>query len=211
VQLRGLYETRVALLMNLRSASMPPDPVALHSLSLLYKFVRTFGKFFRRVQQVEVARFVDLPLCDDLVLYYWEKVVQANSSAELIEGMLVRTKGIGDSLMLIMVRLGNRCVPRSHSRGRDGSVQGKSRPMVPGSENKDRTYFERVPELFTSLFCSHNASQPFPRISWRLPLHSLLLVSCRLFGTTLKVGWRTRRSGSTPRTRTMNSGSSNYG
>ena len=104
MQLRGLYETRVALLMNLRSASMPPDPIALHSLSLLYKFVRTFGKFFRRVQQVEVARFVELPLCDDLVLYCWEKVVQANSSAELIEGMLVGTKGIGDLLMSICVQ-----------------------------------------------------------------------------------------------------------
>jgi len=142
--------------MNLRSASMPPDPIALHSLSLLYKFVRTFGKFFRRMQQVEVARFVDLPLCDDLVLYYWEKVVQANSSAELIEGMLVGTKGIGDCLILIMVRLGNCCVPRSHSRGRDGSVQGKSRSMVSSAENKDRTYFERVPEPFTSLLCSHS-------------------------------------------------------
>jgi hypothetical protein len=75
--------------MNLRSAATPPDPITLHSLNLLYKFVRTFGKFFRRVQQIDVVRFVDLPLCDDLILYYWEKVVQANSSAELIEGMSV--------------------------------------------------------------------------------------------------------------------------
>jgi len=92
VQLRGLYETRISLLMSLRSAAAPLDPIALHSLNLLYKFVRTFGKFFRRVQQVDVARFVELPLCDDLVLYCWEKVVQANASAELIEGMLVGTK-----------------------------------------------------------------------------------------------------------------------
>jgi len=88
VQLRGLYETRVGILMNLRSDAVPSDPITLHSLKLLYKFVRTFGKFFRRVQQVDPARFVELPVCDDLVLYYWEKVVQANSSAELIEGML---------------------------------------------------------------------------------------------------------------------------
>lgn len=92
MQLRGLYETRIALLMNLRSAAVPPDPIALHSLKLLYKFVRTLGKFFRRLQQIDVARFVELPLCDDLVLHYWEKVVQANSSAELIEGMLAAPK-----------------------------------------------------------------------------------------------------------------------
>ncbi len=73
--------------MNLRSAATQPDPIALHSLNLLYKYVRTFGKFFRRVQRLDVTRFVELPLCDDLILYYWEKVVQANSSAELIEGM----------------------------------------------------------------------------------------------------------------------------
>jgi len=92
-QLRGLYETRIALLMDLRSASAAPDPIALRSLNLIYKSVSTFFKFFRRLQQIDVVRFVELPLCDDLVLYYWEKVVQANASAELIEGMLMGTKG----------------------------------------------------------------------------------------------------------------------
>jgi hypothetical protein len=87
VQLRGLYETRISILMDLRSAATQPDPIALHSLNLLYKYVRTFGKFFRRVQHLDVTRFVELPLCDDLILYYWEKVVQANSSAELIEDL----------------------------------------------------------------------------------------------------------------------------
>jgi hypothetical protein len=92
-QLRGLYETRIGLLMDLRSASAPPDPIALRSLNLIYKSVCTFGKFFRRLQQIDVPRFVELPLCDDLVLYYWEKVVQANASVELIEGMLMGTQG----------------------------------------------------------------------------------------------------------------------
>ena len=91
-QLRGLYETRIGLLMDLRTATAPPDPTALRSLNLIFKSVCTFGKFFRRLQQIDVARFVELPLCDDLVLYYWEKVVQANASAELIEGMLMGTQ-----------------------------------------------------------------------------------------------------------------------
>jgi hypothetical protein len=72
--------------MDLRSTAMQPDPIAMR---LLYKFVCTYGKFFRRLQQVDVPRFVRLPLCDDVVLYYWEKVVQANASSELIEGMWV--------------------------------------------------------------------------------------------------------------------------
>lgn len=142
VQLRGLYETRISLLMNLRSVATPSDPIALHSLNLLYKSVCTFGKIFRRLQQVDVARFVDLPLCDDLILYYWEKVVQANSSAELIEGMLMEAeRGQGHS---ILPRLPNCRIPCSHARGRDGSFQGESCSMGPGEESKDRTYFERV-------------------------------------------------------------------
>jgi hypothetical protein len=92
-QLRGLYEARIGLLMDLRSAAMPPDPITMRSLNLLYKLVCTFGKFFRRLQQFDVPRFVELPLCDDVVLYYWEKVVQANTSAELIKGMLMGTQG----------------------------------------------------------------------------------------------------------------------
>ena len=92
-QLRGLYETRIGLLMDPRSAAAPPNPIASRSLNLIYKSVCTFGKFFRRLQQTDVVRFVELPLCDDLVLYYWEKVVQANASAELIEGMLMGTQG----------------------------------------------------------------------------------------------------------------------
>jgi hypothetical protein len=136
VQLRGLYETRIGLLMNLRSAATQPGPIALHSLNLLYKYVRAFGKFFRRVQQLDVARFVELPLCDDLILYYWEKVVQANSSAELIEGMLVGAcVSRGHSLF---PRLCNCRVPHSHSCGWDGSVQGESCPMVPSAESKGK-------------------------------------------------------------------------
>ncbi len=79
--------------MDLRSAVVLPDPIAMRSLNVIYKSVCTFGKFFRRLQQIDVARFVELPLCNDLVLYYWEKVVQANASVELIEGMLVGTRG----------------------------------------------------------------------------------------------------------------------
>ncbi|KAI0268377.1 ARM repeat-containing protein [Gloeopeniophorella convolvens] len=85
MQLRGIYEARISLLMALRTAASQPDRIALYSLELLYKHVRTFGKFFRRVQQLDVARFVELPVCDDLILYYWDKVVQANSAAELID------------------------------------------------------------------------------------------------------------------------------
>jgi hypothetical protein len=194
--------------MNLRSVATPPDPIALHSLNLLYKSVFTLGKFFRRLQQGDVTRFVDLPLCDDLILYYWEKVVQANSSAELIEGMLVGTqRGQGRSISL---RLPDCRIPRSHSRGWDGSIQGESCSMGPSEESKDRTYFERV--FHSSIVQSRlTIFQHFPGILWRPLLHFSFLVSCRLTQTTLMAGWRPPRSGSTLRTRAMNCGSLRFG
>ncbi|KAI0068814.1 ARM repeat-containing protein [Artomyces pyxidatus] len=84
IQLRSLYEIRIALISAVRVSNVQPDPTATRSLDLLTRYVRTLGKFFRRVQQLDVHRFVALPACDDLVSYYWDKVVQANTSPELI-------------------------------------------------------------------------------------------------------------------------------
>jgi hypothetical protein len=81
-------ESRTDLLMALRASNSPPDQVARRSIDQLTRHVRLFGKFFRRLQQINVARFVGLPMCDDLVLYYWSKVVQATSGpAEFVMGM----------------------------------------------------------------------------------------------------------------------------
>jgi len=61
--------------------------MARRSIDQLTRHVRLFGKFFRRIQQLCVARFVALPMCSDVVLYYWGKVVQATtSSSDAIAG-----------------------------------------------------------------------------------------------------------------------------
>jgi hypothetical protein len=70
---------RIDLVIALRSSNGLPDQVARRSIDQLTRHVRLFGKFFRRLQQINVARFVALPMCDDLILYYWSKVVQATS------------------------------------------------------------------------------------------------------------------------------------
>ncbi|KAJ3573347.1 hypothetical protein NP233_g2485 [Leucocoprinus birnbaumii] len=46
----------------------------LHALT---NHVRTYGKYFCRLEQLDASRFVDLPQCGDLVLYYWQQVVDA--------------------------------------------------------------------------------------------------------------------------------------
>ncbi|OCH87913.1 ARM repeat-containing protein [Obba rivulosa] len=84
VQFQALSELRIDLVIALKSS--PSSPVAERSIDLLTRHVRLFGKFFRRLQQLAVNRFVALPLCSDLVLYYWSKVVQAtNGPTEYIE------------------------------------------------------------------------------------------------------------------------------
>ncbi|KAH7916807.1 ARM repeat-containing protein [Hygrophoropsis aurantiaca] len=81
VQLKTLSELRVGLLLALQS-SPAPSPLTAKSVDQLTRHVRLFGKFFRRLQQLEPGKFVQLPTCNDLVLYYWSKVVQASTNEQ---------------------------------------------------------------------------------------------------------------------------------
>ncbi|CCM04790.1 uncharacterized protein FIBRA_06983 [Fibroporia radiculosa] len=78
LQLRTLSELRIELLLSLQATSA--DVLSLRSVDILTRHVRLFGKFFRRLQQLSIPRFVKLPMCTDLVLYYWSKVVQASDT-----------------------------------------------------------------------------------------------------------------------------------
>ena len=77
VQLQALSEFRINLVSSIRT--VPTDLIAQRALDLLTRHVRVFGKLFRRIQRDHTANFVTLPMCGDLVLYYWSKVVQATT------------------------------------------------------------------------------------------------------------------------------------
>ncbi|KAI6163060.1 ARM repeat-containing protein [Pisolithus thermaeus] len=84
-QLKLLSEQRISFVLGLRS-SPNPDPITVATVDILTRHVRVFGKFFRRLQQLDPAKFVELPTCNAMVLYYWEKVVQAaNGSSDMIK------------------------------------------------------------------------------------------------------------------------------
>jgi hypothetical protein len=56
-------------------------------LKILTNHLRTYGKYFRRLQQLDASRFVELPRYADMVLYYWQLVVDATGgSTELVAG-----------------------------------------------------------------------------------------------------------------------------
>ncbi|KAH9947240.1 ARM repeat-containing protein [Amylocystis lapponica] len=77
-QLQTSSELRINILVALQSTSM--DVHTRRSVDLFTRHIRAFGKLYRRMQQLTVARFVALPGCSDLVLYYWSKVGQARNS-----------------------------------------------------------------------------------------------------------------------------------
>lgn len=84
-QLKILSELRINLVLALR-ASGSSDRLTLLSIDRLTRHVRVFGKFFRRLQQLKPDKFVQLPTGNQIVLYYWDKVVQAtNGPPELIQ------------------------------------------------------------------------------------------------------------------------------
>ncbi|KAF8308814.1 ARM repeat-containing protein [Clavulina sp. PMI_390] len=76
---KSWYDLRISLLRALKSSGQPPSPAALATIEQLTKHVLAFGKFFRRLQQPAIPKFVALPASSDLVLYCWGKVVEANS------------------------------------------------------------------------------------------------------------------------------------
>lgn len=87
LQVRALSELRTQLVLALH-ASPPADArIAELSIRTLTRHVTLFGKFFRRLQQLEASRFVQLPLSSELVLWYWNTVVEATGGpVEYIEG-----------------------------------------------------------------------------------------------------------------------------
>lgn len=86
--MQSLYEQRIMVATSLSSSDVPNTQQVLRTMEKLTAHVRSFGKFFRRLQQLDTKKFVLLPICTDIVLYYWSKVVQSTEvSPELINGI----------------------------------------------------------------------------------------------------------------------------
>ena len=93
-QMQSLYEHRITITTSLNSSNLPGTPPVLLAIEKITHHVRTFGKFFRRLQQLVTKEFVLLPVCTDVVLYYWNKIVQSTEmSPGLINGIPPRITG----------------------------------------------------------------------------------------------------------------------
>jgi hypothetical protein len=127
-QLKILSELRINLVLALR-ASGASDRLTLLSVDRLTRHVRVFGKFFRRLQQLKPDKFVQLPTGNQIVLYYWDRVVQAtNGPPELIQGSEFNSTRML-ALLIILHRRSDGGFPGAFSPPGHGPVQGKSLEM----------------------------------------------------------------------------------
>lgn len=78
----SLIDLRINLVTSLGTSEQPTDGNASRSIAYLTRHIRQFGKLFQRMQKLNPTQFVQIKTANDVVLFYWSKVVQAASSPE---------------------------------------------------------------------------------------------------------------------------------
>jgi hypothetical protein len=63
--------------MSLSRNGLALDSNTRRSVDILTRHNRHFGKFFRRLQQLSQIRFSELPMCGEMILFYWSQVDEA--------------------------------------------------------------------------------------------------------------------------------------
>ncbi|KAF9495444.1 ARM repeat-containing protein [Pleurotus eryngii] len=79
LQLRTLFEIRKNVLQSVHPSAITSDANLNKSVDILTRHIRLFGKFFRLLQQLSASRFVDQPMCTDLILYYWSQTIESSN------------------------------------------------------------------------------------------------------------------------------------
>ena len=87
IQLRALTQLRNVVVTSLTRNGLAIDSTTRPSVDILTRHIRHFGKFFRRLQQLSQSQFVELPMCGEMILFYWSQVDEATRGPpELISG-----------------------------------------------------------------------------------------------------------------------------
>lgn len=82
------------------------------SIDVLNRHIRLFGKFFRRLQQLSHVQFSALPMCSDLILFYWSQVVEATGGPpNLIAGKDYGSTSLSLHLFLLFLDSPNAVYP----------------------------------------------------------------------------------------------------
>ncbi|KAF9476494.1 ARM repeat-containing protein [Pholiota conissans] len=78
-QVKALTELRKNIVLSVIQNNLMKDEQIRLTTTILTKHLRTFGKFFRRLQQLSQERFVALPLCGDLIILYWSQILDSTN------------------------------------------------------------------------------------------------------------------------------------
>ncbi|KAJ8523493.1 hypothetical protein ONZ45_g125 [Pleurotus djamor] len=76
-QLQTLFNMRKSILSAVPLQTVESDPHLKRSIDLLTRHIRAFGKYFRRLQQLNNKAFLELPGSAELILYYWAQVSES--------------------------------------------------------------------------------------------------------------------------------------
>lgn len=88
IQVKVLTSMRQTIVLSMLQTDPGNSQYIRHTISVLTRHIRLFGKFFRRMQQLSHERFVLLPTSDELVMFYWTQVAE---SANYPESFVVGT------------------------------------------------------------------------------------------------------------------------
>ncbi|KAH9482382.1 Importin-11 [Psilocybe cubensis] len=77
MQVKALSALRKGIVMSLMNNELPRNEQTRLTVSVMTRHLRTFGKFFRRLQQLSSERFISLSLSGDIVMYYWSQIVDS--------------------------------------------------------------------------------------------------------------------------------------
>ncbi|KIY49344.1 ARM repeat-containing protein [Fistulina hepatica ATCC 64428] len=73
VRLQSLVELRASVVANLPAGVNNASPLA-RSIQLLTHYIKHYGKFYHRLQTLNRQRFSEMPMCSDMILFYWGQV-----------------------------------------------------------------------------------------------------------------------------------------
>ncbi|KAK7695434.1 hypothetical protein QCA50_000070 [Cerrena zonata] len=124
LQLKSLSELRINLVLALQG-KLESEPIPKRCVATLNRHVYLFGKLFRRLQAPDAPQFIKLPLSDDLVYYYWSKVVQATESpASCIEDSPTAVFPIRFLVQCMVIFKGSvaQWAPDRKGRGQNGQI-----------------------------------------------------------------------------------------
>lgn len=68
---------RKDIMLSVKQQNLLINPQTQRTVSILTRHLRAYGKYFRRLQQLSQARFVDLPGSGELIMLYWSQIVES--------------------------------------------------------------------------------------------------------------------------------------